>query len=165
MLSVRRAEEEDFRRIMEIYGIAQEFMIANGNPDQWARVYPSEELIREDIRKGVLYVVCGEGSIRGVFMAFRGEEQTYRYIENGSWPDSAPYATMHRVASDGSTPGVVRCVTEYLKSWGCNLRADTHQRNLPMQRALERCGFRPCGTIYVEDGSARIAYQLSRDEG
>ena len=40
-----------------------------------------------------------------------------------------------------------------------NLRGDTHERNLPMRRAFERNGFERCGTIWVEDGSPRIAYQ------
>lgn len=40
-----------------------------------------------------------------------------------------------------------------------NLRGDTHERNLPMRRAFERNGFERCGTIWVEDGTPRIAYQ------
>ena len=165
MLSIRKAKPEDVPCIMTIYGAAQNFMIENGNPNQWAHVYPSEELIREDIRREVLYAVCEGDAIHGVFMAFIGEEPTYRYIENGCWPDDEPYTTMHRVAGDGTVRGIVRAVTEYLKSWGGNIRADTHADNIPMQGALEKCGFKRCGTIYVEDGSPRIAYELPVETG
>ena len=39
------------------------------------------------------------------------------------------------------------------------LRCDTHQDNLPMQRALAKNGFSPRGIITVEDGSPRIAFE------
>ena len=29
-----------------------------------------------------------------------------------------------------------------------------------MQQLLEKMGFTPCGTIYLEDGSPRLAYYL-----
>ena len=42
-----------------------------------------------------------------------------------------------------------------------NLKIDTHRDNIPMQRALAKHGFRPCGTVYLENGDARVAYQKS----
>ena len=44
------------------------------------------------------------------------------------------------------------------------MRGDTHEDNLPMQRVLEKNGFQRCGTIFVEDGSPRIAYQYCTGE-
>ena len=38
------------------------------------------------------------------------------------------------------------------------LRIDTHEDNITMQRAVENCGFVRCGVIYTWDGSPRIAY-------
>ena len=44
------------------------------------------------------------------------------------------------------------------------MRIDTHAENLPMQRALEKAGFTPCGMIYLiggrEDGDPRLAYEI-----
>ena len=40
-----------------------------------------------------------------------------------------------------------------------NLRIDTHEKNIPMQRCLAKNGFARCGIIYLEDGDPRIAYQ------
>ena len=47
MLAVRKAEAADFGRIMQIYRIAQDFMIETGNPNQWRHSHPSEEQIKE----------------------------------------------------------------------------------------------------------------------
>ena len=33
-----------------------------------------------------------------------------------------------------------------------------------MQKQIEKSGFKKCGTIYVEDGSPRIAYHWEREE-
>ena len=42
------------------------------------------------------------------------------------------------------------------------LRIDTHEDNLPMQRSLERLGFVRCGKVYIERAGERIAFQLSK---
>ena len=156
---VRRAEPGDLPRLMEIYRIAQDYMIRSGNPTQWARVYPEEELVRRDIEQGISYVVCEEGRPCGVFALMAGEDPTYRYIEDGAWLNDEPYLTIHRVASDGTVHGVFTCVANHCKTLAPNLRIDTHHKNLTMQHQIERNGFVRCGTIYVLDGSPRIAYQ------
>ena len=40
-----------------------------------------------------------------------------------------------------------------------NLKIDTHEDNYVMQNMLKKCGFTPCGTIYLEDGEPRIGFQ------
>ena len=42
------------------------------------------------------------------------------------------------------------------------IRVDTHEANLPMQRLLEKNGFVKCGKIQVADGTERIAFQLKK---
>ena len=46
---------------------------------------------------------------------------------------------------------------------GNNLRADTHEKNRSMRKMLENNGFTKCGTIYVEDGTPRVAYQKVKE--
>ena len=162
-MKIRRAETKDHGRIMEIYAAAQEYMIRSGNPDQWKRVYPSPELIASDIENGVCYVIFDDTGVHGVFAMIEGDDPTYARIENGSWLNDGPYAAIHRVASDGVLHGIVGCAADYGKSLYDNIRIDTHEKNLTMQRRLEKSGFRKCGIIYVADGSPRIAYQWSRD--
>ena len=40
-----------------------------------------------------------------------------------------------------------------------SLRADTHKDNIIMQKLLARNEFIRCGTVYVSNGTPRIAYQ------
>ena len=161
-MHIRKARIDDLKNIMEIYGIAQDFMIESGNPNQWQHRYPAEDLIREDIDSEVCHLVFEGEFPHGVFALLSGDEPTYQYIENGEWLNDKPYVTIHRIASDGRIRGIFDCAVDYCRSFCDDIRIDTHESNLIMQRLIEKKGFRRCGTIYVADGSPRMAYQWSR---
>ncbi|WP_295112447.1 hypothetical protein [uncultured Methanobrevibacter sp.] len=158
-MHIQKAVTDDLDKIMEIYEIAQNFMIKSGNPTQWGHHYPTKELIENDIENEICYLIYENESPHGVFALFRGDEPTYRYIENGEWLNDDAYVTVHRIASDGKCRGIFDCAIKYCKSISKNIRIDTHKNNLVMQKLIERNDFKKCGTVYVNDKSARIAYQ------
>lgn len=163
-MEIKKATPADHDRIMEIYRIAQDYMIQSGNPDQWGHFYPQSELIKKDIREGVCYLLCDEEGLHAVFAMFTDPEPTYSFIEKGEWLNNEPYITIHRVASDGSRHGVIKCVMDYAKSLSENIRIDTHAQNATMQHQLEKNGFKRCGIIYLESGAQRIAYHWTAKE-
>lgn len=157
---IRSAQPSDWDDIMEIYAAARRFMKQSGNPTQWGDHFPPEELVREDIRLGRGYVCSIGGRLQAVFTMIPGEDPTYGVIQ-GAWLNDRPYCAVHRVASRGEVPGIATQVLIWcLESCG-NVRIDTHDHNLPMQRVLEKNRFVRCGRIWIEDGSSRIAYQKS----
>jgi predicted GNAT family N-acyltransferase len=157
---IRHANIEDLETIMSIYESARQFMRSRGNASQWANGYPSEELLREDIAKGHLFVGCNStDQILYVFAFIIGDDSTYQKI-NGAWLNDKPYGTIHRLASAGVTNGVFQHCLDYCLTQIDEIRVDTHSDNTPMRKALERVGFKRCGIIYVADGTPRIAYQL-----
>ena len=161
-MHIRKAKSDDLMAIMKIYRTAQDFMIESGNPNQWGHFYPTEDLIKNDIANEVCYLICNDDGPHGVFALFRGEEPTYQYIENGKWLNEDAYVTIHRIASDGEAHGIFNCAIKYCKSISDNIRIDTHESNIIMQKQIEKNGFQKCGTIYVADGSPRMAYQWSK---
>ena len=159
-MKIKKAAESQRNEIMKIYKTAQDFMAEHGNPGQWGTEYPSRELIREDIRRGNCYTAVDEDGIHGVFVYFVGEEPNYKTIEEGRWLlEDRPYGVLHRVASAGKKKGVASFCIQWCLEKSPNMRGDTHEKNKVMQHVLEKNGFVPCGIIYVEDGSPRIAYQ------
>lgn len=102
---VRAAREQDLPRILTIYNVARRYMRAHGNTAQWVNGYPSEELLRQDLAAGQLYVLEDGGGVYAVFAFILGEDPTYRRIR-GAWRDDSPYGTIHRLGSDGSHRGV-----------------------------------------------------------
>ena len=156
---IKKAEAKDLQKLNGIYEAARQYMRENGNPDQWGTNYPGEDILLNDMEKGVLY------TDEGFNFAFvlMGEEEAYRDIYEGSWLNEEAYLTLHRVAGNGRGRGVFSKVFEFsiikMREAGLsNIRIDTHEKNLTMQKALARQGFVRCGLIRLREGE-RIAYQ------
>ena len=158
-MNVRKSILSDLPRIMEIYREAREIMISCGNIHQWPLGYPYESKIKGDIDNGHSYVIEDEGDIVGVFTFIIGKDPTYGYIE-GSWiEDTKPYGTIHSLGSLKRSHNVARTCFEWCWQQIDNLRVDTHEENVIMRHCVEKFGFQYCGTIYLENGSPRRAYQ------
>ncbi len=160
---IRRINEDDLPRAARIYDDARDFMRATGNLTQWADGYPNEQTLAEDMEGGVGYVCEDGGELLCVFMFSIGDDPTYKNIYDGRWLNDEPYAVIHRIAVSKNSHGrgVAAFCFEYCFSKFPNLKIDTHRDNAPMQKALERFGFKRCGIIYLENGEERIAYQKS----
>ena len=156
-MNIRLTTAADLDQVMQIYHNARLYMRQTGNPTQWASGYPFRETVEEDIALGRSYVCEEDGHIYAVFMLLTTEEPTYAVID-GAWLNSLPYLTLHRVASTGEKRGMVDEIVGWALQRSQNLRGDTHADNLPMQRAFERNGFQRCGTVWMADGTPRIAY-------
>ena len=156
---VRKAQENDLEEILFIYDKARAYMRANGNKGQWRNGYPSRSVLEYDIEQGRLFVEEDDFGIYGVFMLLVGDDPTYRIIREGEWLDNSPYAVIHRIASSGRRSGVLREALSYASLSSRHIRIDTHQDNIPMQKALEKEGFSRRGIIVCDDGTDRIAFE------
>ena len=162
-MEIRRAGLADLETAMALYDLGRQFMRRSGNLNQWVNGYPGRDVVAEDISLGRTYLMMSGEEAAAVFCFFAGAdvEPSYRVID-GAWLDDGPYGVLHRVASNGRVGGVMERCT----AWGLercpSLRVDTHRDNLPMQRALKRCGYRYCGVVTIADGTERLAYQRLR---
>ena len=160
---IRKAEIGDLDAVMQIYAEARAFMKESGNPDQWGDFYPPVDTVKDDLSEnGGGYVVTdGENILAAFYFEKNADDPTYREIFDGAWLNDLPYGVVHRVGvgrlGRGRKIGAM-CLEWALKTAG-NIKIDTHKDNLPMQKLLTRLGFTMCGSIYLEDGSHRIAYQ------
>lgn len=161
---IQKANLSQFSQIMAIYESARAFMARNGNPDQWGTAYPSQEMIRQDILNEKCYVNLYGDTVNAVFYFAAEEDPTYGYIE-GAWLNGEPYGVIHRIAVGNSGKGVAAECFAFAEAHCSNLRVDTHEKNIPMQRCLDKHGFTRCGVIYLEDGDPRIAYQKVIENG
>ena len=160
MLTITPAAPADRDAALAIYAGARAFMARHGNPTQWAGGYPPPEQVDADIAAGRLYLAREGGAVQAVSSLAPGPDPTYAVIEQGRWPDEAPYWVVHRIASAGLRRGVAgECLAWCCRKAGGRVRIDTHRDNLPMQRTLARAGFACCGVIHTRDGSPRLAYQ------
>lgn len=155
-MRIRKTRVADIEKVMEIYDSARQFMRDNGNALQWINNYPDRETVFGDIEKGQSYVCLDQDEVVAVMAFIIGDDPTYHVIENGSWLNDEEYGVIHRLASIRKGAG------SYCLSWcsrkAGNLRADTHEVNIPMQNLLVKQGFKYCGVIHIADGTPRWAY-------
>ena len=158
---IRPAKAEDLPELLRIYAAARAYMVRSGNPRQWWGGYPTKEMLENDIAVGNrLYVIEEDGKPHAAFAFMLGDDPTYAYIENGQWLNDMPYGTIHRIGSDGETHGVFEKALDFCRTICSNIRIDTYKDNRTMQHLILKSGFTYCGTIYVADGSPRMAYQI-----
>lgn len=161
-MRIRKSNIADIPAIDEIYRSAKKFMRENGNATQWDGEYPNGSDAADDLKNGIGYVCEHGGEVVAAFAFCVGDDPAYDVIYDGAWLDTEKYAFVHRIAVKYHGRGIVDfCFSECFKLYP-NLKIDTHKDNLPMQKVLVRNGFSHCGTIYLEDGSPRLAYQRNK---
>ena len=164
-IMIRKANNFDVEKVLEIYSQAREYMKEQGNSEQWGDNYPSESLVSKDIADGKCYVCESKGELGAVFYFAIENDPCYDVIKDGQWRNDRLYGVVHRVAVGEVMRGqgiagkcISYAVKECRKCGIYDLRMDTHVDNIPMQHFFEKNDFRKCGIVYMEDGSERLAY-------
>ena len=157
-MQIRKTRETDIPAVMAIFDAARAFMRAHGNMSQWPVGTPSRAQVEADVAVGGGYVCEQDGRVVATFAFLPGPDATYASIEGEGWHSRTPYWVLHRVASDGTVHGVASAMFSFAKERAGVLRIDTHEDNIPMQNAIRKAGFEYCGTIYLENGDPRVAF-------
>ncbi len=147
--------------MQDIFAVARRFMRETGNPNQWAETYPSNEQLMNDINGGDSYVCIENGVIVATFVLRGGNDPTYDIIYEGAWKNNNPYATIHRIASNGTVKGIFNKVMTFALQHYSTIRIDTHRDNKVMQNVIDKAGFKYCGVIHCWSGDERLAYQYN----
>lgn len=171
-MNIRETRTADLPAVMGIIEEARRTIAALGI-NQWQNGTPNAAMIEEDILKRQGRVAEIDGETVGTFALILDGEPTYAVIEDGGWslPDRDrdggwSYLAIHRVAvsvahrGSGISTAILDYAAEAARSLGrSSLRIDTHEGNTVMRRMLERHGFIHRGTIHLENGDPRVAYE------
>ena len=159
-MTIRPATYKDIPQIMETLDHARTIMRANGNTAQWINGYPSEELMKSEVAAGHCFVCVNHADeVLATFCFILGIDHTYLRIYDGAWLNDEPYGVIHRMGTNGKERGVAAACMDWCFKQCANIRVDTHKDNTVMQHVLANFGFQPCGIIFTDDGTERIAYQ------
>lgn len=166
-MKIEKANIKDVDRIMQILSDARS-RIGRLGIDQWQYGYPTRDIVIEDVNLHRSFLAKDdEGAICAVFTMLDDGEPTYEKIFDGNWlAEGKPYIAVHRIAvagdklKQGVGSAVMSGVEAHAKEIGyAGVRIDTHEGNVPMRGLLEKLGYKMCGTIYLSDGQARLAYE------
>ena len=159
---IRKTTLDDLDAVMKIYADGRQIMLEDKNFHQWPEGYPFRGIIEDDIAAGYSYVCVSDDEILAVFHLSSGPDETYTKID-GAWLNDEPYGVIHRIArkKTDKAKGVGAFCLEWCFELVKNIRIDTHADNMPMRKLLEKQGYKYCGTIWIETGDDRMAYQKS----
>ena len=170
MLTFRKAVSGDIDHLLALYEQGRA-AIARFGIDQWQNGYPARADVEKDIADDVLWIAEDfdkPGKPVSVMALIFSGEPTYDRITDGQWltGDTHRYAAIHRitVSPDCRGRGVAGQTMAFGKKLAkeagfTSLRIDTHKGNLAMRGMLEKNGFTHCGTIFLESGDPRVAYE------
>lgn len=158
-MEIKKTEIGDLDIVMSTIDSARQLMRDSGNTTQWTNGYPSKALMIGSIKAGHNFLIYQDDEVVATFDFVIGEDPNYLVIENGNWLNNAPYGVVHRLASTGEAKGVAKSCFEWCFSQFPNIRVDTHEDNIPMQKVLTKLNYEKCGVIYVSDGTPRLAFQ------
>ncbi|KFC18756.1 GNAT family N-acetyltransferase [Chryseobacterium sp. FH1] len=164
-MEIRKSNPENINQIMGCIDTARQLMRESGNLIQWTNGYPSRELMLDSIKNGFNFLIIENDDIVATFDLIIDDDPNYAIIENGAWLNDEKYGVIHRLASNGKAKGVARFCFEWCFSQFPNIRIDTHETNIAMQKVLEKLGYEKCGIIYVADGTPRLAFHKIDDKG
>jgi GNAT superfamily N-acetyltransferase len=168
---IEKAKIENINDILDIVKDAKE-LLRKQNTDQWCGDYPNYNTFLEDIKNNVLYVLKDNDIICGVSVISKEIDHNYDNIYEGNWLSNHndKYVVIHRIAIKKEYYGknLSKYFFDYALSYALknniySLRVDTHEKNLAMQKALNKVGFIKCGVIYLarndEGTNKRIAFE------
>ena len=156
---IRHSTPDDLSTIMSMIDHSRSIMRANGNKTQWDG-YPTTTTILDDIAKRIHYIIEDNGTPLGCFTLLNQPEPTYARIEGGLWlDDTTPYRTIHRLACAPNAHGIARQAFIWSEQHASSIRVDTHSDNHIMLHIIQQLGYTHCGTVYMDNGTPRLAFQ------
>ena len=157
-----RATEADLEELLALYQRAADQMQAEGLKQWEWGIYPTEELIRDDVTRGRMFIQRMEGTLEGAVAVFDGaEEPVYGTV---AWTGGLNPGYFHRLVVNPATQGagvaggMLDDLQQMLRRSGCDcIRCDTALNNKRAMRLYEKMGFRSCGYIDWGNGETNIA--------
>lgn len=132
--------------------------------NQWQDGYPNPDVIKEDIRKEVGFVLTEDETIIGYCAILINDEPEYLKIE-GKWLTDGDFIVFHRVAISETHlgKGLAKLMMKYIEDFAISnriysIKADTNHDNFAMMNIFEKSGYTFCGTVYFRE-SPRKAYE------
>ena len=171
----RPAAREDFDQVSALLDAGHETFAALGI-DEGRKKYPSARRLMHSIKNGTTHVVeDAHGHMIAVFAVSFSPDKNYAAGIDGAWLTDAdeqpqPYAELHwvSVAPAARRRGVGQFILEtagrIARAGGRrSIRADVYERNVPIQKLLEKHGYARCGILSMRDvfgrRKTRVAYE------
>lgn len=149
---IRKAMPADFAAVQRLYQTGAAHQAANGL-DQWRYgIYPSDDIVREDIQNECLYLIAQDDLIQGAFAINTRYDPEYDDI---AWLFGVNPLYLHRmvILPDLQGQGLASAALEWIKDEALKrghdcLRLDAYSRNESALRLYTRFEMRRAGEVF-----------------
>ena len=163
-MRLTKASESDLRELCGLYRRVAEDMKSRGlNQWNWG-LYPTEDMIREDVERGEMHIRRKDGAIAAAVALSETMDPEYEAV---SWTGGVKPCYLHRLAVDPALQGtgtggeVLDDAVQMLRAAGRDcIRCDTNRKNERALRLYGKKGFRICGTVKWDDTPDEDYYAL-----
>ncbi|NGM63489.1 GNAT family N-acetyltransferase [Sphingobacterium sp. SGG-5] len=132
--------------------------------DQWQDGYPNPGVIKDDIDKGVGFVLLDRDEVVGYCAVLINDEPQYADIE-GQWLTDGDFVVIHRVAISENYlgQGLAKKMLQYIEGYALennihSVKADTNFDNPGMLHIFKKTGYTYCGEVILR-GKPRKAFE------
>jgi GNAT superfamily N-acetyltransferase len=152
--------------VPQIWDIIRQAIVRrkNDGSQQWQDGYPNEDVIKQDITKGIGYVLIDDNIVAGYAAILFNDEPAYEQLK-GTWLTNGDFAVVHRVAisDDYLGKGLAQKIFLFVEDLAkgnnvFSIKVDTNFDNIPMLKILEKLGYTYCGEVTFR-GSFRKAFE------
>ena len=152
--------------VPQIWEIIQQAIVRrkNDGSQQWQDGYPNEDVIKQDITKGIGYVLIDDNIVAGYAAIVFNDEPAYEQLK-GTWLTNGDFAVVHRVAisDDYLGKGLAQKIFIFVEDLAkgnniFSIKVDTNFDNIPMLKILQKLGYTYCGEVTFR-GSFRKAFE------
>lgn len=132
--------------------------------NQWQDGYPNEEIVANDIKNEVGYVLIDEKKIIGYSAVMINDEPEYEKII-GKWITNNDFVVVHRIviAQEYLGHGLSKIILKHIEDFALknkinSIKVDTNFDNFAMMKVFESLDYIYCGEVFFR-GSPRRAYE------
>ncbi len=154
-MTLRLAQTKDVQTVAAIFRRAVADM-CDRFIFQWDDIYPSEEMLRQDIDNGDMYLLCDSAKIVGVIVI---NEDQYEEYSQGCWKCNVPAVVVHRFCIDppcqhqGYGKHAMQLAHIMLKERGYqSVRLDVFSQNPHALNLYESLGYIQVGRVEFRKG-------------
>lgn len=153
-------------QLPEIWNIIQEAIDRRkkDGSNQWQDGYPNPEVLQNDIKKNVGFVLTENNTIIGYCAILINDEPEYEKIK-GNWLTTSDFIVFHRlaIASTYLGKGYAKIILNYIEDYALknniySVKADTYFDNLIMIAIFKKANYTYCGEVFFR-GSPRKAFE------
>lgn len=155
-MEFKKASQSDLPNIMQIYRAAIKHMDDMGI-NQWDEIYPSEDIIKEDIVNTEMYIGLINSTIASAFTLSQRHDKEY---ENGNWRyDDLRYSVIHRLCVNPTYQNkrvgtqTMKFIEDILRSENVEtVRLDAFSQNPAALRLYKKLGYNKVGEVNFRKG-------------